>query len=342
MKKLLAILLALGLVLMSVAALADVPAGAKDLIDTETADAEETPSIKKTYESNKTGVYPAETLKFTVTPEENTYPAITVGTNNTFAVNGSAAEYTIPVNVPAATAYKTLGAGMYHYTVKEIDPDAKSQAVTYDKTTEFSVDVYAYYEDGEFIVQPVIYTGTTPSAESKADAFKNKYEVGELVVTKEISGKLADPNKDFTIKITLTSTDTIANDLTVATTSTTAVTGDTAKGEKRYEFIATLKGGQTATISNIPTGVTYTVEETGVTVITADQQIANANDTNAYEVKYDKETGSISTSAANAKVTNIKDITIPEGISVDFVPYVLIIALAGIALVAMKARKKEN
>ena len=341
MKKLLAILLALGLVLVSVAALADVPAGAKDLIDADTADAEETPSIKKTYESNKTGVYPAETLKFTVTPKENTYPAITVGNNNTFAVNGSAAEYTIPVNVPAATAYKTLGAGMYHYTVKEIVPENKSQAVTYDTTKEFNVDVYAYYDNGDFKVQPVIYTGSTSEAK-KDDEFKNTYEVGELVVTKEISGKLADPNKDFTIKITLNSTDTIANDLTVATTSTTAVTGDPTKGEKSYEFIATLKGGQTATISNIPTGVTYTVEETGVTVITAAQQIEKANDTNAYQVDYTDETGTISTTAANAKVKNTKDITIPEGISVDFVPYVLIIALAGIALVAMKARKKEN
>ena len=60
------------------------------------------------------------------------------------------------------------------------------------------------------------------------------------------------------------------------------------------------------------------------------------------QVDYTDETGTISTTAANAKVKNTKDITIPEGISVDFVPYVLIIALAGIALVAMKARKKEN
>lgn len=351
MKKLIAVLLAMLLVLVNVAALAsgELPA-TPETGDLEPAGekAATTPSIPKVYTTTGGTVYPTETLKFTVERAKETYPWITVGnSDNEFDVDGTTDEYTIPVNVPSIAEYQEagFGAGMYHYTVKETGPEDPSQAVTYDDTV-FNVDVYIAYENGELVQSVVIYTGDpqteVESIATKESELQNTYEVGGLEVGKVIDGSLADPNKTFTLVITLTSDNTIASDLTIEGN----ITGSVGKGEKEYTFTAILTGGQSVTITNIPAGVGYTVEETGIDVIdgsTDNTQIDQANNLNAYAVAYTNESGTIGASQTiAATVTNTKEITIPTGISMDFVPYMVIIALAGIALVALRIRRREE
>lgn len=358
MKKFIAVLLAMLLVLVNVAALAgsipevpdtrNIPNPAKGETNTD-------PVIKKTYTTTGTvtDVYPTETLEFTVTSKEDSYPEVTVGydgteagkAKNTFKVEG-AASYDIPVNVPSADEYGE--AGLYHYTVAEKVPTNPSQGVTYD-TTEYNVDVYVFYKivDGkvtnELDQYIAIYTGevqTTGTIATKGDEIENKYEVGELTVTKEIAGNLADPDKEFTIVVTLTSTNTVASPLTVS--STGSYEGATAMGANKYVFTATLTGGQNIVIGQIPSGMTYNVEEVGITAIEATAQLENANNSNAYTVDYGSQTGAIGSSSLAATVTNTKEIDIPTGISVEFVPYLVIIALAGITLVALRLRRREE
>ena len=357
MKKLLAILLALGLVLMSVAAMADVPAGAKDFIDADTADADEvttTPSIKKTYTLTGGTLVPTETLEFEVKPEKETYPTITVGAaaDNKLNVSGTTTEYTIPVNVPAAGEYPA--AGRYHYTVAEKEPTAKSQGAGYD-TTQYNVDVYVYYApkaegSTELVLTQyvAIYTGTEQTSgkiDTKNDEIENTYDVGGLKVTKTISGNLSDPTKVFTIVITLESENKVNSAITIEGNATASVT---AIGWTENTITATLKGGESVTITGIPKDVTYTIEEKGDVTKLADNeattQLNNANDATAYYVQGEVATAKPITENKTEEetITNTKGIEVPTGISVDFVPYVLIIALVGITLVAMKARKKEN
>ena len=359
MKKFLAILLAALLVLVNVAALAESDAGIPDIGDAvenlekgATKDAETEPeySIKKTYTTTgfATDVYPTETLEFEVTPAVEDYPAITVGDNNTFAVDGTTNEYTIPVNVPDASEYQTLGAGRYHYTVVETDPqDDPSQAVTYSTKT-FNVDVYAYFTEDGFIREAVIYSGEEVTDGSnpttKEDAFANEYKVGALKVGKTIVGNLADPDKEFSITVTLTSDNTVANDLVLDKTGGGEVTGAVAKGEKSYEFEVTVKGGQYIQINNIPDGVNYTVVENDITNITAAQQLEEANNTEAYTIEGQVTSATAlaaGTTATEVTITNTKEIEIPEGIALDTVPYVLIMVLALIGL-AVAARKREQ
>lgn len=365
MKKFVALLLAMLLVLVNVAALAeDIPTpDFDDVISGQRTNGNEggkSPVITKTYTTTgtATNVYPTEKLTFTVTPAKAAFPTVTVGTNNTFNVDGTKASYDIPVNVPAASEYGA--AGKYHYTVVEAVPAAdQSQAVVYGTET-FNVDVYISYKivDGkvtdELEQTIVIYSGTETSEdadpEQKEDDFSNTYSVGSLTVTKEISGNLADPERVFTITIALTSAKTVANDLTATLADSdsddAAITGSTDKGAKSYTFTFSARGGDSVTIGNIPTGVEYTVVETDSTTHlddnTATTQMNNANDPTAYYVEGEVDTATaIADADSPVTITNTKEITIPTGIALDTVPYILILAVAMLGVV-LAVRKREE
>lgn len=373
MKKLLASLLALMLVLANVAALAEggaedngmpsTPGAANDVIENESNDAVANASgngtsIKKNYTTTgtATNVYPTETLQFTVTPESAEYPTVTVGTENTFTTDGTQTQ-TIPVNVPEASVYGK--AGMYHYTVTEkTNPDDPSQGAAYNTDNiTFNVDVYVYYDPNEktkLVKEVVIYSGDAatsgiPTA-AKTDAFENTYSVGSLEVSKEITGNLADPTKPFTIVITLNASAKVNNDIAIVNNATSIDGDDDGKIAKGWTGTKTITitavGGQSIKLDNIPTGVTYTVAETlpaRIAQDTAANQIAQVNNAEAYFVSGEvSEATAIGTTAATATITNKKDITVPTGIALDSIPYVLIMSLAVIALVALKARKREE
>lgn len=381
MKKFVALLLAMLLVLANVAALAEGGLGDKVAdIEQNAAKAATAPeySITKKYTTTgtATNVYPTETIEFTVTPKETTYPTVTIGNDgtaadtpaNTFYVDGTVSEYAIPVNVPAVDQYP--GLGKYHYEVKEsttqTDP---SQGETYSTTT-FNVDVYVSYKtekvDGvDTVVKPlelirtaVIYTGNeTGTPTQKSDKFENQYKVGSLKVTKKIDGNLANPDLPFEIVVTLSSTDTVNNDITVTSHATSC---DTTKIEKGWKTTTTpktitftAKGDEYIEITNIPKGVSYTVIETAGDEKTrhlADNQpatqMASANVANAYfvtgEVK-DTDNKTISaTTQDEVEIKNVKEITVPTGIALDTVPYILILAVALFSLIKLAARKREE
>ena len=373
MKKLIALLLALLLAAVNVAALAGEPEGeaaptsglgdsvtnleqgAGDTGTTTTAG----PSITKTYTTSgtATNVYPTETLEFTVTPGAATYPVVTVGTNNTFDVDGTKATYTIPVTVPDASEYGS--AGKYHYEVVETTSQtAPSQGVEYDIATIFNVDVYVYYApttDGDdaattaLTKEVVIYSGEETSENAtkaaKTDSFKNDYSVGALTVSKEITGNLSDPNKAFSITVTLTAENQVNSDITIDDSNATSVTGETAKGWKEKTITFTATGGQSITIGNIPTGVKYTVEETDIDRIVTDNtdsQMAAVNNPKAYFVSGEVTDEEIGAAKAEVTITNTKDITIPPGVALDTLPYVLIMAVAAIGAVTLVIRKRRE
>ena len=355
MKKFVALLLALLLMLVNVAALADDPVtpDIRGVQQGSTTESTTGPAIQKTYETTgtSTNVFPVETLEFEVTPGDNSYPAVTVGSNNQIETDGTAS-ISIPVTVPAAATYGK--AGKYHYTVKE--KEGSSQAVGYDSNKVFNVDVYVFYKVENNAVtnvleqKVVIYSGTESEA-NKDDKFKNTYQVGSLKVGKVIAGNLADPNKLFDIKVTLTAEKTVANDIKISSDNGATIPADTAtinkswKGNKEITFQA--KGGQSIVISDIPVGVTYTIEEVGstkhLTEDTAELQIQNVNDADAYYVSGEVKTANaVSKTATEETITNKKDITIPTGISVETLPYILILAVAMAGTVLLVIRKKEE
>ena len=109
-----------------------------------------------------------------------------------------------------------------------------------------------------------------------------------------------------------------------------------------YTTMVTVKliHGQDVTFNNIPAGVTYTVTEQ------AKHEAPDPNGSNpetGYTVTYEGETGTIAENVtAAAKVINTKGTTVNTGVVLDSLPYVLLIAVAVVAVVLFTVRKRRN
>lgn len=99
-------------------------------------------------------------------------------------------------------------------------------------------------------------------------------QVGGLDVTKQVSGEGADANAEFSFTVTFTHAATDGGDATPLTQDEvdasgmqlavdTGDAGNVTVGDNG-EVTFTLKGGETAHLTNVPAGVSYTVEETAV------------------------------------------------------------------------------
>lgn len=97
-------------------------------------------------------------------------------------------------------------------------------------------------------------------------------QVGGLDVTKQVSGEGADANAEFSFTVTFTHAATDGGDATPLTQDEvdasgmqlavdTGDAGNVTVGDNG-EVTFTLKGGETAHLTNVPAGVSYTVEET--------------------------------------------------------------------------------
>ncbi len=385
MKKLLAILLALGLVLVSVAAMADgeipVPEEVPDPTVAESQgddDSGITAYFHKVYvdatgSTTAATVFPKETLKFAVsiptgvTNPDNNVTTISVD-DKTITQNTDPTQ--IDIKVPTASTTNFKVPGVYKYIIKEVQ--GNTEGMTYDTTTEIKVDVYVVYDTSTESATDTKVLGvnayTEVKTDGKTDTIYNVYEVGDLTVGKNTTGNMADTTMPFLFEVEFTPTGKVWSDITIDKTNgataysdanaTTEITSITGNGwDSATKFYVKAAHGQSLKFTNIPAGVTYTVKEVKCFVGTELKAInpldsadvsdspEDANDVTAYYVENEVDTtpGTI-TAKGNATVTikNSKEIHVPTGITLDFVPYVMIMALAGIALVALKARKKEN
>lgn len=348
MKKFFAILLALVLTLsLGVAAFA-----ADDV--NPPAEGGETPAaaagathadvtVKKTY--TVTGgdgkTIPEEVLTFTVTPE-GTNPdtsAITVADLDT------SKGLDITISFPTYTKM-----GVYKYNVHE--EAGETLGVTYDKT-DIQVIVTVVNEKAgegstdELKVYVAVFTltengdpdkkiaGDDPDKVEEDFAFENEYGVGQLTVTKTVTGNLASNTKLFTIHVNFTGGVNAG-----APISYTLPDGTEGSLEFDEEGNASLdidlKHQDTAAFLNIPAGVSYTVEE--------DEQhtTGDLNSEEGYTATYENEEGEIAAEDdITCTVTNEKKTEIQTGISLDSLPYILIAVAVVAALVIMVIRKRR-
>lgn len=376
MKKFVALLLAMLLVLANVAALAEEPATSEldkkveiVLRGSGLTPSASTPAVQKEY-IIEDGLSYSENLSFAVTCTQAptgvvpaNAPKISIGTKDayTYAVGTDDTDM-IAINFPAYTV-----AGTYTYTVTETPGNV--QGVTYSNKT-INVKVYVEYKDGVLTSTANVWIGDNEVKNKKYDKITNTMEVGDLKVEKKIDGNLADPQRTFKIEVVFTKSTgkTVKTPIIVTTTETvtgedgtssnkTTGTADKTKitaeeldnaGTTGVKVTLTLKGDEYVTFENIPYGVNYTVVETSETTHLKDNddttQKNNANDPTAYyvtgEVK-DDAPGSITKATDTVTIKNEKRTDIPTGIALDTVPYILImvIALAGVALAS---RKREE
>ena len=315
----------------------------------------------KIYTSNGDGkTFPAEQLKFDIkTVEGHTNPGsemISIGTDNTNTYTVTGLENEIIVTVPV---YHKVG--LYKYTITEID--GTTQGVEYNKPTKTVIEVSALvtynYKDNKL---DVVCGVDADEKGNKKDEVYNIYDFGgdenngteSLKVTKTVTGNLGDKDKYFDIDVELTATGAVLSDIAISGGSftgnpTTIAQKDWVVDTSSESYKATvtktlsLKDGETIKFDRIPAGITYKVVEQEKHHKPEDQNDPNSPE--GYKESYTGQTGTITKGQKpTAAVTNDKNTTINTGISLETLPYIVVIALvlAGAALLIIRRRRHSD
>lgn len=298
--------------------------------------------ITKTYTSDEEFV-PGETLTFTVTANSDNPDAttITVGTDNTYTVTGL--ENTISVSVPSFAK-----AGIYKYTIKEV-AGSTAGVTTYDTEKTIHVSVLVEYdnENNKLVIgNPKDETsGITYFIEKvngeKTSEFKNVFQTNDFTVAKDVQGNMANENDKFEITVTLTA----LTDKTVLTPI--QVAGETVEAsawnDGVYTKVLTISESDGAvTFADIPYGVAVTVaENTDVTKMngyTSKGYTVNGNDAAAVSFSIDDDAATTDA----VVVINEKTSSVDTGITMDSLPYILILVVACGAAVLFVINKRRS
>lgn len=225
-------------------------------------------------------------------------------------------------------------------------------------------------EEGKPVVDkdgnPVYEKSTT-----KLSEITNEYAAGSLLIKKVVDGNLGDKQLPFEMTVTFTSQNVVNGAITI-TTSGAMVTkiDDTAvatqpttiagNGWKTKKVTFELKDSDTILFENVPATVTYEVTETKAGQDGYTTKIEGSDMEQAIDgaIATSKGSGSITVDTIPAEkegekatkavvadtitITNTKDIIPDTGITLETLPYVLMMALAMMGLVALKLRKREE
>lgn len=332
-------LISLALVLVMVLALGTAAFAADPTVTPETV------TLKKTYTLTGGAAAPVEELSFTVAPvsgvEGGSTGSLVVGTNNKVTTSGEA-DTTFNMTFPT---YSKVG--VYKYTVTEVA--GSTLGVTYDPApiTVVVTVTNASTSDTEDALEATVAihksAADATSQDNKIDspkdaAFTNTYGLGQLTVTKQVSGNLASNTKKFTIHVTFTG-ENAKSDITYTVVGGTEQTLSLASGSANLDV--ELSNTESAVFTNIPAGVTYTVEEDAKHAAGADHPETTEE---GYTVTYTKsdEEGKIAAGDTDTvTVKNEKKTEVDMGITLDSLPYILIALVAVIAIAVVVIRKRR-
>lgn len=279
----------------------------------------------------------------TVGGEFTTQPSVTFEKtgNEQFTVNTYSQDFSIDLVKLLGDNYNKVG--KYAYTISENEtkiPGITKDAHTYEmivtvvnkKNTDLDNNTgYGYY------------VGMYDADGNKVPAeFTNTYNSYSLEVKKTVQGHFGDLGDTFTFYITLGNAEGKDNNYASATvkvsdTNNAANNATWTIGGGQQTVI--LKHGQTATISNLPVGVTYTVTENK----TNDDGSAWVYTTTGEAKSEDNKT--IVAGDNKVEIVNKHEGTPDMGVVLDNAPYIAmlaIVAIGGVALMLNKRRRDEE
>lgn len=322
MKKLFSAVLALALILsVTTAAFATSQAPAYDV----------QPVVYKTYQVNN-GTAPAQIFTFSFSGVSYTngdgevvadanipaiadasirFDAITATTKNSTTLAINADDYNL---------------GVYKYLVTETA--GNTAGVTYSTENYYLVLTIVRDEDnGKHFVGAFHYETLDGDKTTMGDTgYTNTYDSGSLAVTKHITGNMADMNKKFTFTVTFSSADKAWD----AANATSGIKVNGTEGTwEGTTYTVELGNNDSVTFSNLPAGVIYTVSEekenyTATETYSDENKTISANDEDTVDV------------------TNTLENRIDTGISMDSLPYILMLAAAVCGMVVFFAKKRSH
>lgn len=360
MKKILAMVLAMMLVLsMSAAFAATDPTVNEGVTDNKYTDITQF-TITKTYElrdgSASDANSPAEDFIFTVLSDEDnaptydeqggalaegeTIPVITIkGNDGEDAADTAVLEYN-EGEAGSETKSKELTVylpeynhvGVYTYKIRET---ANNKAGVEYLTDIITVTVTVLNsENGEHDLR-VVAVSLKDDSDKKTYSFDdNSYAAGDLTVSKTVTGTLGDHDKTYWMTVNFESD----MDVTASVMNgNDELTWTPADGKWTASTRIAVVEGTPVTIKNIPFGVKYTVVE--------DSYASENYDAAQYKVNGASEVATMTAEEMNTnseavEVINNKDGDIATGIVLDNAPYMILMALvvvAGAALIVKRA-----
>lgn len=252
--------------------------------------------------------------------------------------------YDVTIKLPSYT-----GVGVYSYTLTETDN--KVAGVTYIGNIALKVTVV---QNGDALQIAGIALrkaddATDTGANTKLDKFENTYKAGSLTVTKTVDGTMGDRSKKFPIDVVFTAPSDKKVTGTITYYAGETEKGTVAPGEEEEGWTGSktvsleLAHGETIQFDNIPDGVTYTVIE-GDAIDHLETSKQDQSNPEAYKVDGEVTSATAITagSVTPVTITNTKDIDVDTGITLETLPYVLLMALAAMGFVALKLRKREE
>ena len=265
---------------------------------------------------------------------------ITVGTQSSDHAYGDRALSEVFTN---ANAFPH--AGVYAYTV--VETPISKDGLTCDDS-EYIVRIYVANDgdalkfDGITVEKEGEKVDPTKKGDTSGFNFENEYveiideDEAALTIKKVIDGDYGDKTKEFPVTVTLTIPSTAtANDVAMAEGT---VTGDAPT----LTVTADLANNETIEFTKLPAGTTFKVEETqdanykgkieGDLITTAEFDKG---------VKVEAEsTGPILEAGKEVTLTNTRNESIPTGVIINSLPYVLIVAIAAAGFFYMQIKKR--
>ena len=206
----------------------------------------------------------------------------------------------------------------------------------------------------------------------KIDRIENTYTAGGLAIKKVVKGKAGDVNQTFTVTVKLTapayrkvksqlklsSTNAPADNVVsvdgkpltadanaAADAARTYTISSDAKGWDSKTIQFSVKNGTTFEVDNIPAGVTYTVSEAAgsyhAVFRTSDgTELASVSDGSGKITT--KNAAVIDKTVQGIVIVNNKDINMDTGVFLNNMPYIVLVAAAGIALVFFMKNQKHQ
>lgn len=217
--------------------------------------------------------------------------------------------------------YTTVG--IYAYTLRE---NASTNAGVVTHTGDIRLVVTVMQGDNGKVRVAGVHTEAVDS-DVKTGSITNTYKAGSLSIKKTVSGNMADSDKFFEFTVTLT------GEQGKTYLQSYAISGGSYSNNPTSAAIGTpfkvyLKANDTITIANLPYGVTYTVDETTYNDYTTTGEVLQAK--------------TISGASVTETINNDKSGTVDTGITLDSLPFVLILAVCAGAVVLFVIKRRNS